>query len=51
MEHKSLRTYDCVDKIINEYSGTVYKLAFAQTRNKSDAEDVCKNIWSSPFRK
>lgn len=51
MDNESLRTDDCVEKIINEYSRVVYKLAFAQTRNKSDAEDVFQEVFLRYIKK
>ncbi len=51
MDHKSLRTDDCVEEVINEYSSTVYKLAYARTRNKSDAEDVFQEVFLRYIRK
>jgi len=51
MDHKSLRTDDCVEEVINEYSRTVYKLAYARTKNKSDAEDVFQEVFLRYIRK
>ena len=45
MKNQSLQMNDCVEKIINDYSKTVYKLAFAQTRNKSDADDIFQEVF------
>lgn len=51
MSSQSLRTDDCVEKIINEYSRTVYKLAFAQTRNKNEADDIFQEVFLRYIRK
>lgn len=51
MNFQSLRTDDCVEKIINKYSKTVYKLAFAQTRNKNDADDIFQEVFLRYIRK
>ena len=39
--------YDVVDK----YSSMVYKLAFARTQNKSDAEDIFQEVFLKYIRK
>ena len=51
MDDQSLHTDDCVEEVINEYSRTVYKLAFARTRNKSDAEDVFQEVFLRYIRR
>lgn len=51
MNNQSLRTDDCVENIINKYSRTVYKLAFAQTRNKNDADDIFQEVFLRYIRK
>lgn len=49
--HESLRTNDYVDDIIEEYSRTVYRLAYAQTKNKNDADDVFQEVFLRYIRK
>lgn len=45
MEQKSLRTDDCMENVIKTYSNMVYRLAFSQTRNKSDADDIYQEVF------
>lgn len=42
---ESLQKEDCVEKIIEKYSDTVYKLAFARMRCKEDADDVFQEVF------
>jgi RNA polymerase sigma-70 factor (ECF subfamily) len=51
MEQKSLRTDDCMENVIKEYSNMVYRLAFSQTRNKSDADDIYQEVFFRYIRK
>nr|WP_315025000.1 sigma-70 family RNA polymerase sigma factor [uncultured Aminipila sp.] len=45
MENQSLSTDDCIENVVNMYSSMVYRLAFAQTRNKSDADDTFQEVF------
>lgn len=45
MEQQSLRTDDCIEKVIRYYSGMVYHLAFAHTGTKHDADDVFQEVF------
>ena len=45
MAIQSLCTDDCVDEVIDKYSDMVYRLAFAQMKNKHDAEDVFQDVF------
>lgn len=47
MSSQSLKKKDCVESIIQKYSDTVYKLAFARMRNKEDADDVFQEVFLS----
>ena len=38
-----------VTKAVNEYSGTIYKVAFHITCNKDDAYDVCQDVFLRLF--
>lgn len=51
MSLQSFGTNDCVEDIVNKYSKTVYKLAFARTRNKDDAEDIFQDVFLIYIRK
>ena len=42
---QSLRTDDCIDEVIDKYSGMVYRLALVQMKNKQDAEDVFQDVF------
>jgi RNA polymerase sigma-70 factor (ECF subfamily) len=48
---ESLRTNDDVDDIIDRYSKTVYRLAFAQTKNRNDADEVFQEVFLRYIRK
>ncbi len=45
MNHQSLRTDDCAEKVIRYYSDMVYRLAFARTGTKYDADDVFQEVF------
>lgn len=45
MEQRSLRTNDCTEKVIKQYSDMVYRLAFARTGTKHDADDVFQEVF------
>ncbi|WP_343208178.1 RNA polymerase sigma factor [Anaerolentibacter hominis] len=47
---QSLRTDDCTE-LVNEYASMVYKLAFAQTRNRQDADDIFQEVFLRYVRK
>lgn len=44
-------TREQMERIIGRYSGTVYRLAFAQTRSHSDADDVYQEVFLRYVRK
>lgn len=45
MEKQSLRTDDCTENVIRYYSDMVYRLAFARTKTKHDADDVYQEVF------
>lgn len=45
MEHRSLRTDDCLDTVIKFYSDMVYRLAFARTGSRYDADDIYQEVF------
>lgn len=45
MEQQSLRTDDCTEKVIRYYSDMVYRLAFARTGTRHDADDVFQEVF------
>ncbi|GAE90481.1 RNA polymerase sigma factor [Acetivibrio straminisolvens] len=51
MEQKSLCTGDDVENVIRSYSNMVYRLAFSQTTNKSDADDIYQEVFLRYIRK
>lgn len=42
---KPLRSEDCAEKVIQFYSGMVYRLAFARTGTKYDADEVFQEVF------
>lgn len=51
MEQQSLRTDGCLESVIRAYSNMVYRLAFSQTRNKSNADDIYQEVFFRYIRK
>lgn len=45
MEQNYSRTDDSLENDIRTYSGMVYRLAFSQTRNKCDADDIFQEVF------
>jgi RNA polymerase sigma-70 factor (ECF subfamily) len=45
MPGESLRTDDYIEAIVEKYSSMVYKIAFSQTKCKSDADDVFQDVF------
>lgn len=45
MTQQSLRTDDCAEQVIRYYSDMVYRLAFARTGSKQDADDVFQEVF------
>ena len=44
MNNESLRTNDSVDEILETYGKMVYRLAYARTGSRADAEDVTQTV-------
>ena len=51
METQSLRTDDCTEMVIRFYSDMVYRLAFARTGTKHDADDVFQEVFLRYIKK
>ena len=51
MEQRSLRTNDRIEDVLKTYSNMVYRLAFSQTRNKSNADDIYQEVFLRYIRK
>ncbi len=49
MIERSLRTGDPVHDTIQKYSDMVYRLAFARTQNRFDAEDIYQDVFMKLF--
>jgi len=49
MSEWSLRTGDPVHETIAKYSNLVYRLAFARTQNRFDAEDIYQDVFMKLF--
>jgi len=45
MQKKSLRTNDFIDDVLEKYSNMVFRIAYSQTKNKADAEDVFQTVF------
>ncbi len=45
MQKSSLRTSEAVHEIIQRYSDMVYRIAYARTGNRADAEDVYQEVF------
>lgn len=51
MKQQSLCTNNCLENVVKAYSNMVYRLAFSQTRNKSDADDIYQEVFLRYIRK
>ncbi len=51
MEDSTLCTDESVEQLVQEHARTVYKLAYAQTRNRSDAEDIMQEVFLRYIRR
>lgn len=51
MANQSYDVSDCTEKIIEKYAATVYRLAYAQTRNRFDTDDVFQEVFIRYCRK
>lgn len=45
MKIQSLNSDDCVANVVKDYSNMVYRLAFARTGNKHDADDIYQEVF------
>ncbi len=45
MNTQSLRTDDCVGDVIERYAAMVYRLAFAEAKSRSDADDIFQEVF------
>lgn len=45
MDQQSLRTDDCAERVIRYYADMVYRLAFARTGKRHDADDIFQEVF------
>lgn len=45
MLQQSLRTDDDIERVFHQYADMVYRLAFSQTQNRNDADDVFQEVF------
>lgn len=51
MAVQSLRTDDCFEEIMVEYSDLIYRIAYMNVRIKADADDVFQEVWCRYYQK
>lgn len=51
LKPQSLRTDDCAEKVIKYYADMVYRLAFARTGTKCDADEVFQEVFMRYIKK
>jgi len=51
MKPQSLRTDDCLEKAIRFYADMVYRLAFARTGTRHDADEIFQEVFMRYIRK
>jgi RNA polymerase sigma-70 factor (ECF subfamily) len=51
LKPQSLRTDDCTEKVIKFYADMVYRLAFARTGTKCDADEVFQEVFMRYIKK
>ncbi len=51
LKTQSLRTDDCAEKVIKYYADMVYRLAFARTGTKYDADEVFQEVFMRYIKK
>lgn len=51
LKPQSLRTDDCAEKVIEFYADMVYRLAFARTGTKCEADDVFQEVFMRYIKK
>lgn len=51
MLQESLRTDDDIERVFHQYADMVYRLAFSQTQNRSDADDVFQEVFLRYMRR
>lgn len=51
MKNQSSRADDCRERIIHDYADLVYRLAFAGTKNRADADDIFQEVFLRYVRK
>ena len=51
MQNRSLRADDWAAEALHQYADMVYRLAYAQTRNRTDADDIFQEVFIRLVRK
>ena len=51
VKKERLETNDSIDGLVTRYSEMVYKLAFARTRNRYDADDIFQEVFMRYIKK
>ena len=51
MQNRSLRADDWAAEALREYADMVYRLAYAQVRNRADADDIFQELWIKVINK
>lgn len=51
MKLQSLRTDDCIEEVIKFYADMVYRLAFARTGTKYDADEIVQEVFMRYIKK
>lgn len=51
MAFQSLRTDDCFEEVLEEYSDLIYRVAYMNVRIKADADDVFQEVWCRYYQK
>ncbi|MBR5437602.1 MAG: sigma-70 family RNA polymerase sigma factor, partial [Clostridia bacterium] len=51
MKIQPLRTDGCFEEVMEKYSDMVYRIAYANVRVKTDAEDAFQEVWCRYYQK
>lgn len=51
MTIQSLRTDDCIDAVFEEYSDMIFRLAFSHVKTRTDAMDICHEVFMRYIKK
>lgn len=51
MTIQSLRTDDCIDEVFEEYSDMIFRLAYSHVKTRTDALDICHEVFMRYIKK